>query len=353
MQQYRCSIITAAIVLMAGLVFVSASSAADPYYKGKTITVIVTSSPGGGSDTTARLVSRFLPKYLPGNPSSIVQNMPGGGGTVASNYFVRRSKPNGLTLLQDSSSSLSSFVRGGKRIKYNPQKYENVGSIMRGGSILMVRKDAKARLMDPSAKKVVVGDPDGIRTWVAMTVWGAKYLGWNDRWIFGYAGTGELVLALRQGEIDMWGTANAKLIRGLVKDGVVDTMVTVASKRRKDFPNVPTFEEMLGDKKPTGVSWQAYQVWAGPSNVDKFLVAPPGTPAKVMTLLRGAWAKMVQDPEFQSQATKFFGEAWITRDAAETKTLIKQVTTAPKEVKDFLRKIKTEYGLPIGKKRKK
>ena len=72
-----------------------------------------------------------------------------------------------------------------------------------------------------------------------------------------------------------------------------------------------------------------------------------------MALLRDAWAKMVKDPDFRSQATKFFGDAWITRDAAETKKLIKQVTTAPKEVKDFLRKIKTEYGLPIGKKRKR
>jgi len=336
--------------MLSAFLFVSTVSAADPYYAGKTITVIVTSSPGGGTDTTARLVTRFLTRFLPGSPSTIVQNMPGGGGTVASNYFVRRGKPDGLTLLQDSSSSLSSFVRGGKRIKYNPQKYENVGSIMRGGSILMVRKDAKPRLTDPSAKKVVVGDTDGIRTWVAMTVWGAKYLGWNDRWIFGYAGTGEMVLALRQGEIDMWGTANAKLINDLLKDGVVDTLATVASKRRKDFPDVPTFEELLGDKKPTGVPWQAYLVWAGPSDVDKFLVAPPGTPEKIMTLLRGAWAKMVEDPEFQDQATKFFGDAWITQDAAETKELIKQVTTAPKEVKDFLRDIKKEYGLPIGRK---
>lgn len=350
MQRCNYRIVTAAMALFGTFALVSTVGAKDLYYKGKTITILVTSSPGGGTDTTARLVSRFLAKYLPGSPGTIVQNMPGGGGTVASNYFVRRSKANGLTLLQDSSSSLSSFVGGGKRIKYNPQKYENVGSIMRGGSILMVRKDAKARLTDPGAKKVVVGDPDGIRTWVAMTVWGAKYLGWNNRWIFGYAGTGELVLALRQGEIDMWGTANAKLIRGLVKDGVVDTIATLASERRRDFPDVPTFKELLGDKKPTGVSWQAYQVWAGPSDVDKFLVAPPGTPGHVMTLLREAWAKMIADPEFQKQATTFFGDAWITRDAAATKKIIKEVTTAPREVKDFLRTIKTEYGLPVGKK---
>jgi len=74
------------------------AESADPFYKGKTIKVLVSSSPGGGTDTVARLVSRFLPKYLPGNPETYVQNMPAGGGLVANNYFYRVSKPDGLTL---------------------------------------------------------------------------------------------------------------------------------------------------------------------------------------------------------------------------------------------------------------
>ena len=350
MTRTRATAITTALAAVVLLVAAAPAPAAD-YFAGKTMTVLVSSSPGGGTDTTARLVSRYLPKFIPGNPDTIVRNMPGGGGTVANNYFTRRAKPDGLTLSQDSSSALSTYVRGGKRVKYNPREYNYIGSIMRGGSILMVRKDARARLGDPKAKPVVVGDSDGIRTWVAMTVWGAKYLGWNNRWIFGYAGTGEMVLALRQGEIEMWGTANAKLIRDLQRDGVVDPLVLLTGTRRKDFPDVPTFEEVLGDKKPSGVAWRAYKVWTRPSDVDKFLSVPKGTPANVVKILRDAWGKMVQDAKFQAEATKFFGEAWVQRDGPATAKLVMEATDATKEVKDFLFNIRKEYGLPTGKKK--
>lgn len=328
----------------------SGEAIGDNYYEGKILTIIVSSSPGGGTDTAARLVSRFLNKYLPGNPPTIVQNMPGGGGTVSNNYFTRRAKPDGLTLLQDSSSALGTFVRGGRRVKYDPRKNVAIGSIMRGGSLIMVRKSAQPRLMDPKAEKVVVGDTDGIRTWVAMTVWGAKYLGWNLRWIVGYPGTGEMVLAFRQGEIEMMGTANSKLIEDLKKDNLVDILAQMGDERRKDYPNIPTFVELLGDKRPKGAAWQAYLLWAGPNEVDKFLMAPPDTPGNIVNLLRTAWGKMVQDSEFQEQATNFFGDAWIARDGAKTEKLIRDATDATPEAKEFLRQIRKSYDLPVGRK---
>ncbi|MEX0803480.1 MAG: hypothetical protein WD688_09215, partial [Candidatus Binatia bacterium] len=122
------------------------------YYQGKTIKVLVSTSPGGGTDTTGRLVAQFLPKFLPGNPQTIVQNMPGGGGTIANNYFTANGKADGLLIFQDSSSGLGNFTRGGSRIKYDPRKYKALGSVTRGGSLLMIRKDAQPRLSDPIRK---------------------------------------------------------------------------------------------------------------------------------------------------------------------------------------------------------
>lgn len=328
-------------------------TAEKPNYEGKTIKVIVSSSPGGGTDTAARLVARFLPKYLPGNPATIVQNMPGGGGTVSNNFFSREAKPDGLTLLQDSSSGLTNFTRGGPTIKYDPRQYKAIGSLSRGGSVLMVRKDAKPRLMDPKAKPVIVGDTDASRTWLAVTVWAAEYLGWNLRWIYGYPGTGELVLALRQGEFDMFATQNAKIIQGLLKDGVVETLAQQDDERRPDFGDVPTFEEILGGKKPSGASWQAYLAWAGPGAVDKFLVAPQGTPDDVVRVLREAFRKMDQDPEFKDQATKFFGAGWSVRPGEKTEALIREVTTVSPDAQAHLTKLRKKYGLPVGKPAKK
>ena len=343
----------AVILLLAGVAWAispprAAAQSGKPFYEGKTIKVLVSSSPGGGTDTTARLVAQFLPKYLPGNPQTIVQNMPGGGGTIANNYFTANGKNDGLMLFQDSSSGLGNFTRGGKRIKYDPRKYQAIGSVTRGGSLLMIRKDAHPRLLDPKAKKVVVGDTDGIRTWLAMGVYGAEFLGWNLRFVYGYPGTRELALALRQGEVDIWGTQSAKIINEFLKDGGFDVLCQQEDERRPGFPNVPTFEERLGDKKPKGVAWEAYNAWTGPNDIDKFLVAPESTPENLVVMLREAFFKMSSDEDFKKQATQFFGDAWRIRRGDRTQALIRDATTVSNKANEYLTTLRKKYNLPTG-----
>ena len=171
--------------------------------------------------------------------------MPGGGGITANNHFYANAKPDGLILLQDSSSAIGNMNRGGSRIKYDHRKSRPVGSIARGGSILMVRKELKDSLTDPKSRKLVVGDTDGIRTWLSMTVWSAEYMNWNLRWLYGYKGSRELSLALRQGEIDLWATSNARLIADMPQRRRPSTcsisrMKSAARdfRRRADFPPI-------------------------------------------------------------------------------------------------------------------
>ena len=189
--------------------------------------------------------------------------MPGGGGTIANNYFFNEVKPDGLTIMQDSSSGIGNFVRGGPTIKYDPRKNHMIGGVARSGTLLMIRNDARERLTNRSAKPVVVGDSDGIRSWVAMTVWAAEYLGWNLRWIYGYPGSRELQLAIRQGEIDIWGTANVKLVKDLQREGIVQILFAEDERRREDFPDVQSFLETLGAKNPP--AWPGRPSWVGPA----------------------------------------------------------------------------------------
>ncbi len=304
-------------------------AADQPFYEGKTIRFIIASGAGGGTDTAGRLVARFLPKYLPGTPKIIVQNMPGGGGTIANNYFANEVKPDGLTIMQDSSSGVANFVRGGPIIKYDPRKLKLIGGVARPGSLLLIRNDAQARFTNRSAKPVVVGDTDGIRNWIAMTVWGAEYLGWNLRWIYGYPGSRELQLAIRQGEIDLW-------------------VVTEEDHRREDFPDVPTFVELLGAKKPTGLAWHAYLAWAGAPELDKFRGAPEGTPDHLVKSLRDAFTKAMKDPEVDKEGDKFFGDGWKPITAEKIEVVIRDHIAIPKEAKDFITKLRQKYGLPVG-----
>jgi len=330
----------------------SRAAAADaPYYEGKTLRILVSSGTGGGTDTAARLVSRFIGKYIAGNPRVLVQNMPGGAGTIANNYFFSEVKPDGLTILQDSSSGVANFVRGGATVKYDPRKNRTIGGIARSGSLLLIRNDARERLTNRGAKPVVVGDSDGIRSWVAMTVWAAEYLGWNLRWIYGYPGSRELQLAIRQGEIDMWATANVKLVKDLQREGVVQVVLAEDERRREDFSDVPSFIETLGAKKPTGLPWEAFIGWAGSPELDKFLVAPAGTPDHLVNSLREAFAKVMKDPEVDKEGDKFFGDGWKPLAAERVDDLIRLETSVSKEAKDFIRKLRQKYGLPVGEKK--
>lgn len=339
-------------VLCAGVLSAerNASAAESPYYAGKTLRILVSSGSGGGTDTTARLVSRFIGKYLPGHPRVLVQNMPGGGGTIANNYFASEVKADGLTLLQDSSSAIGNFVRGGSNIKYDPRKNKMLGGVARSGSLLMIRNEARARLTNRSAKPVVVGDSDGIRSWVAMTVWAAEYLDWNLRWIYGYPGSRELQLAIRQGEIDIWATANVKLVKDLQKEGIVQVVLAEDERRREDFADVPTFLETMGAKKPSGVSWQAFTGWAGSPDFDKFLVAPPATPEPLLKPLREAFAQVMKDPEVDKEGDKFFGDGWKPIAAQRVEQLIREQIGIPKDAKDFMTKLRLKYNLPVGEK---
>src|SRR4051812_38114998 len=89
------------LLLCASLVLVAPPAAAEdtPSFNGKTMSMLVTSSAGGGTDTTGRLVAPFLSKYLPGNPAVVVRNMPGADGLVALNFFVQQADRHGLTLV--------------------------------------------------------------------------------------------------------------------------------------------------------------------------------------------------------------------------------------------------------------
>src|SRR4030095_16139282 len=323
-------------------------AADQPFYEGKTIRFLIASGPGGGTDTAGRLVARYLPKYLPGNPKIVIQNMGGGGGTIANNYFASEVKPDGLTVMQDSSSSVASFARGGPAIKYDPRKFRLIGGVARPGTLLMIRNDARDRLTNKAAKPAVVGDTDGIRDWIAMTVWGAEYLGWNLRWIYGYPGSRELQLAIRQGEIDIWATQNAKLVKDLQREGVVQIIGTEEDQRRADFPDAPPFLELLGSKKPTGLSWQAYQSWAGAPELDKYLVAPEGTPDHLIKLLREAFMQVMKDPEVDKDGDKFFGDGWRGHSAEKIEGVIREHIAIPKEAKDYITKMRQKYNLPVG-----
>src|SRR5947199_6165616 len=104
--------------------FLTELQAQEPFYKGKTIKIVVGFTPGGFYDRWARLLARYMPKYIPGNPNFLVQNMPGASSVIAANYVYNLSKSDGLTLLVPINSLFLDQIAGRQEVKFDIRKFE-------------------------------------------------------------------------------------------------------------------------------------------------------------------------------------------------------------------------------------
>ena len=315
-----------------------------PYYQGKRIEIVVSSAPGGGTDMCARVAANFLPKHIPGNPEIVVSNQPGGAGAVAHKVFYEGARPDGLTLIQSDCETISHQMAKGPAIGYDLTKYKPIGNIVRSQSVLIIKKGERARLTDPSAKPIQVGSRQGRETWLSMVLWGKEFLGWNVNVVPGYGGTSEVEMSFRRpGEVEMFATSNALVVNRLLEEDLAE--IICCQTPRPDFPGIPTFEEMLGDKKPTGLPWQAYVTWCGTDLVDKYLAAPPGTPDDIVAILVEAFTKMSKDPEFDQMMKQRVSEAYSVKVGQETADIINSLLTVPPEVLDYMKELRLKAGI--------
>ena len=324
--------------------------AQGPPYKGKTIRVIVGFPSGGGSDAEGRVITRHLGKYIPGNPSLILHNMPGAGGLTASNWFEEIAKPDGLALYYCvGSTAVTQQAFGIEGAKYNLRRWEMLGSVDRAASVVLVRPDKLERLTSKDKPPLGIGARTGDDAWSTIFLWGAEYLNWNVRWILGYQGGGELRLAFERGETDLYATANLITLRELIGTGFHPftqqgkLTATGSFQRRPEFKDVPTFDELLGNRRPTGDAWAAYVTWAGSDAVGRPLFAPRNTPRPLVEILRDAFAKLEGDKDFNAELKKVGGDDADLLLAKDAEPILRQVLTVSPGIQEFVKAITRKH----------
>jgi tripartite-type tricarboxylate transporter receptor subunit TctC len=339
------------IVIWVSIVFVlsiNPAPAQEPYFKGKTIRIIAGFPGGGGVDAEARMLARFLPASIPGNPTIVVQNMPGAGGTVASNWFEQFAKPDGLTLHYTSTTSINQQAMGVKEAKHDLRHWPVIGSVRRGTSVALIRKKSLERLTGPG-EPLKVGVRSGDESWNAIFIWGAEFLKWNVRWVQGYPGGGEILLAFERNETDIYPTATLPTLRKLVGEGfapfVQQGMLTGtgAFQRRSEFPDVPVFDDLAKDKRPTGTAWQAYTIWAGSDSAGRPFHAAPKTPAEIVRVLRDGFARMREAAEFKAELKRVSGEDAQILLGEEADQILRQLVVVSPAIQDFTNGLLKKY----------
>ncbi len=302
------------------------ASAQAPFYQSKQVKVLVGFSPGGGTDLFGRLMADGLTRHLAGKPTVIVQNMPGAGSVVASNYFSQRAPRDGTTLLIGTGQLLLRIVLGLDGAKSRADDLEPlIASPM--GRIAIARKtaglsDVKALLNPP--EPLIVGVPEVIAT--LDTVLGLKVLDVKFRAVMGYPGKNDTRMALERGEVNLDGQTTPvyhSSVMPMVRDGVAHPLFAQGLMEGDKLvadpaaPNIPTvfdvYRTMYG-KDPSGPAWEAYKASVRAfGNGGKILMSHPDIPAPAMQALRDAVTSMSQDPEFlKASETQLEGYTFTT-----------------------------------------
>lgn len=338
---------SAAVLLMLAVLFpgtsvtnpVASAQGEQPYYRGKTLRFIVGFSPGGGHDTYTRLIAKHLSRYIPGNPSVIVQNMPGGGSLISANYLYNRAKP-GLAIGKWASGLVRQQVLGRSEIEFDARKFGWVGAPTEDHLVCTFAAASGFR----SWEEVMAGTPDkpliigGIAPGASLSddprLLQAA-LGFPMKLVEGYRGSADVRRAAEAGEVHggCWGWQSVKVTwRDSLEAGKVKVLVQVMPKKHPDLPDVPTAFEFAKSEEARLL----LRIAAGGGQLLRSYSMPPGTPKEVLQVVRSAFAATMKDETFLAQANK--AELDINPlSGEEVEQLVHDLFKTPPQVVDRLR----------------
>jgi tripartite-type tricarboxylate transporter receptor subunit TctC len=299
------------VVLIVGVGLVvnaGTASAQEPFYKGKTIRIVVGFTAGGGFDAYSRTIARHMSNHIPGNPTIIVENMPGAGSLISANYLYKIAKPDGLTIGHFIGGLLLSQVLGQKGIEFDARKFEYIGAPVYEHPVCATTTASgitslEKWLASPTPVKMGgvapgASNPDNITRAIKAAI------GVPTQLVTGYKGTAEIRLAAESGELAGacwgWGSLRATWRKGLdVRE--IQIVLQITPKPHRDLPNVPLAINFAKTEEGRRILEVAVH---NDSTLVRTYTLPPGTPKDRAQILRKAFQETLRDPAFLADADK-------------------------------------------------
>ena len=329
-----------AILSAAGLVAAAAPVAAQTagYYKGKTVTINVAGTAGGGIDVGARIVARFLGKYLPGNPQVIAQNMPGAGGVRALDYLFANAPKDGTVLAAFASGPILDPLIGPRKPPYGIADFTAIGALERDGAFCTTWFESPVKtLADARARTVTVaGTGAGSQTDSDPVVLN-EVLGTKFKVITGYLGTQETALAVERGEVDGrcgFGFASIRASRPQwLTEKKLNFLLQMGLEKHPLAPDVP----LALDLADTPEKKAMVRLISAPLGISRPYLAPPKLPAERVAELRKAFSQAMADPELRAEFQKTSGDEPTQTDGATMQQILAGMQATPAAVVDRMR----------------
>jgi len=317
-----------------------------PFYQGKTIRIIVGFTPGGFYDRWGRLLARHIPKYIPGNPEMVVQNMPGASSVIAANYVYSVAKPDGLTIGMPINSLYLDQLVARKEVKFDVRKLIWIGTQEKYATMLYMRSDAPYKSIGdvikakeaPKCGATGTASTGFILPKILEVTLGAKF-----KIVLGYPGGSEIDVAVERGEVicrgqDITSHFGREPFLTWHKKGFDHHLVQDPPKRDPRLPDTPTLWELMDQYRTQEVGRRVARVILTTNEFGRAMMAPPGTPPERVKILREAYAKTLRDPQLLAEAKRARMEVEYT-PGEELQALAREVIDQPPEIIEQVKKV--------------
>jgi tripartite-type tricarboxylate transporter receptor subunit TctC len=300
-------VVAAAACLLGVAAAVAAQDAVEPFFKGKQIAMIVGSSPGGGYDTYARLLSRPLGNAIPGKPTVVVQNMSGAGSNRAAGYVYAVAPKDGTTMAAIFPGAVILPLLGDIKVQHDPIKLIYLGSANSDVYVCYVRTDAPVKTFkDVLSKELIVGASNPGATTYDLPLLLNNVIGTWFRIVTGYPGSREITIALERGEVQgacgIGWTGIETLHADWFKNDTIRVLVQLSTKghpelNRRGVPRAGEFARSDEERRVIDLVF-SQGIFGRP------YVLPPGTPPDRVATLRKAFVDALSDKDLQAEADK-------------------------------------------------
>jgi tripartite-type tricarboxylate transporter receptor subunit TctC len=275
------------------------------FYRGKTITAVVGTSPGGDYDLRLRMVARHIGRHIPGNPTVVVNNMPGGGGLVVANWLANVAPHDGSVIVALSQNMPVHQATGAPGVKFDVRTFNWIGNTTDSPNVTNSWYTTGIRtIQDVMQRELVVG-ATGTASGSYLYPYAMNQLvGTKFKIVTGYPGGNNVNLAMERGEVggrgsNSWASWKSTHPQWLAEKKIF-ILVQVALKRNAELPDVPTMAELAKND----LDRQVLTFISADTAISRPLLTNAGVPAERVEALRHAFDETMKDPEFLAEAAK-------------------------------------------------
>jgi tripartite-type tricarboxylate transporter receptor subunit TctC len=310
----------------------AAQDAVADFYRGRQVSVLVGSSPGGSASLYAQALARHMGRYLPGAPTFVVQHVPGAGGLVAANTVANTAPRDGTAFAITSRTTAIEPLLGNRNAKFDGRQLAWLGTANVEYTTCFAWHTAAVKtLQDTMTRELIVAGTGADATEVVWPKAANKLIGTRFKIVLGYPGSTEMLLALERGEVEGncgLGWTFLKLRKSdWLKDKKINILFQWSLRKHPDLPEVP----LLIDATRTAEDRNVFEFLLAPQDMGRPFFAPPGVPAERLQALRDAFAQTLKDPQFLADADKMGIEVQVVR-GEEVQALVERIYAAPPDV---------------------